>query len=388
MTNPPSSPVPKGRFLAYLRVSTPRQGEGVSLLTQREEIGKFAARQGLIVTGWYEEQTSAAKRGRPVFAEILRKLRRGEADGLIVHKVDRSTRNLKDWADLGELIDQGIPVYFSGDGLDLSSRSGRLAADIQAVIAANYVRNLREEAKNGIKKRLEQGLFPLPALSPRVREARENTLRVRIPGGLSVGEPEGGSMWYQEFLGRQSWTSLWNEYIVCTCGAIRPYEGQCLVCGQAKPDLEWTVIRSSDGTEHRLPPSFPGAEDRYEDYVYLEMLEREWLSPITDNDRFITFAEGRRPSPRAIVVLVFWTYFETRLERLLRAAMRNLPNTLTEDLLARYSSVGARLDRLYRAVFSSTYWADLKELGHPRVPIFFSAFSSSGISSPMAILKL
>jgi site-specific DNA recombinase len=153
----------KGRCLAYLRVSTPRQGEGVSLLTQREEIGKFAARQGLLVTGWYEEKTSAARRGRPVFAEILRMLRRREAHGLIVYKVDRSARNLKDWADLGELIDQGIPVYFAGDGLDLSSRSGRLAADIQAVVAADYVRNLREEAKRGIRKRLEQGLYPMRA---------------------------------------------------------------------------------------------------------------------------------------------------------------------------------------------------------------------------------
>lgn len=79
-----SSRSPKGRCLAYLRVSIPRQGEGVFLLTQREEIAKFAAREGLRVTGWQEEKTSAARRGRPVFAELLRKLRRGEAQGFIV----------------------------------------------------------------------------------------------------------------------------------------------------------------------------------------------------------------------------------------------------------------------------------------------------------------
>lgn len=139
MTNSPPSQSSQGRCLAYLRVSTPRQGEGASLTTQREEIAKFAACHGLLVTGWYEEKTSAARRGRPVFAEILRLLQRGEVHGLIVYKVDRSARNLKDWADLGELIDQGIRVYFVGDGLDLSSRSGRLAADIQAVVAADYV---------------------------------------------------------------------------------------------------------------------------------------------------------------------------------------------------------------------------------------------------------
>jgi site-specific DNA recombinase len=160
MTNTPSNQPSKGRFFAYIRVSTPKQGEGASLVTQKEQIANFATARRLLITEWFEETVSAAKRGRPVFGQILARLRRGEADGLIVHKVDRSARNLKDWADLGELIDQGVPVYFAGDALDMSSRSSRLAADIQAVVAADYVRNLREEAKRGIQKRLEQGLLP------------------------------------------------------------------------------------------------------------------------------------------------------------------------------------------------------------------------------------
>ena len=117
----------------------------------------------LAVTGWFEEKVSAAKKGRPVFGQILTRLRNGEADGLIVHKVDRSARNLKDWADLGELIDQGVPVFFAGDSIDMSSQSSRLAADIQAVVAADYVRNLREEATRGKQKRLEQGILPCGA---------------------------------------------------------------------------------------------------------------------------------------------------------------------------------------------------------------------------------
>ncbi len=112
------------------------------------------------MVGWFEEKESAAKRGRPIFGEVLQRLRKGEAEGLIVHKVDRSARNLRDWADLGELIDQGVPVFFAGEGIDMNTRSGRLAADIQAVVAADYIRNLREEAKRGIEKRLEQGFLP------------------------------------------------------------------------------------------------------------------------------------------------------------------------------------------------------------------------------------
>lgn len=94
---------------------------------------------------------------------MLKLLRNGKAAGVVIHKIDRSARNLKDWADLGELIDQGIEVHFANESLDLNSRGGRLSADIQAVVAADYIRNLREEAKKGIYGRLKQGFYPMRA---------------------------------------------------------------------------------------------------------------------------------------------------------------------------------------------------------------------------------
>ena len=94
---------------------------------------------------------------------MLKLLRQGKASGLIIHKIDRGARNLKDWADLGELSDQGVEVHLANESLDLNSRSGRLSADIQAVVASDYIRNLREETKKGIYGRLKQGLYPLAA---------------------------------------------------------------------------------------------------------------------------------------------------------------------------------------------------------------------------------
>jgi site-specific DNA recombinase len=151
-------------YLAYTRVSTTRQGEhGVSLQQQRESIEQFATRSGLHVSEWLEEQETAAKLGRPVFMAMIRSLRRGEAVGVIIHKIDRGARNLKDWAELGQLIDQGIEVHFSSEAVDLTSRGGRLSADIQAVVSADYIRNLREEVKKGFYGRLKQGFMPMPA---------------------------------------------------------------------------------------------------------------------------------------------------------------------------------------------------------------------------------
>ncbi|UCI07338.1 recombinase family protein [Mesorhizobium sp. B1-1-8] len=149
---------------AYIRVSTVKQGtRGVSLQEQRSAIEAYSLRNQINIQEWFEERETAAKRGRPVFTKMLGRLDRGEASGVVIHKIDRSARNLRDWADLGELIDKGVQVYFATESLDLASRGGRLSADIQAVVAADYIRNLREETRKGFYGRLKQGLYPLQA---------------------------------------------------------------------------------------------------------------------------------------------------------------------------------------------------------------------------------
>lgn len=151
-------------YFAYIRVSTPRQGErGVSLPEQKDAIDRYARGKRLEISRWFEGRETASKVGRPVFNEMLRLLRAGEADGIIIHKIDRSARNLKDWAEIGQLVEAGIEVHFATESLDLTSPGGMLSADVQAVISTYYSRNLREEVKKGFYGRLKQGFYPMPA---------------------------------------------------------------------------------------------------------------------------------------------------------------------------------------------------------------------------------
>ncbi len=153
----------KGYF-GYIRVSTVRQGEhGSSLQEQRSAIEAFALRHGLTIAGWFEETETAAKQGRRAFNQMLAQVERGRVAGVIIHKIDRGARNLKDWAYLADLMDRGIEVHFAHDNLDLTTRGGRLAADLQAVVAADYIRNLRDEVKKGLYGRLKQGIYPFAA---------------------------------------------------------------------------------------------------------------------------------------------------------------------------------------------------------------------------------
>jgi DNA invertase Pin-like site-specific DNA recombinase len=151
-------------YFAYTRVSTIRQGEkGSSLQEQKLAIEAYARRQGLIISQWFEEMETAAALGRPVFMQMLQALDQGQATGVITHKIDRSARNLRDWAALGDLVDRGVELHFAHESIDLSSRGGRLSADIQAVVAADYVRNLRDEVRKGFYGRLKQGFYPMHA---------------------------------------------------------------------------------------------------------------------------------------------------------------------------------------------------------------------------------
>jgi site-specific DNA recombinase len=149
---------------AYIRVSTVKQGEkGSSLTEQRIAIEEHAKRHNLHIIEWFEERETAAKRGRALFDRMLKQLEQGKASGVVIHKIDRGARNLRDWADIGALVDKGIAVHLAHESLDMQSRGGRLAADIQAVVAADYIRNLRDEVRKGFNGRLRQGLYPLPA---------------------------------------------------------------------------------------------------------------------------------------------------------------------------------------------------------------------------------
>jgi len=170
-------------YIAYVRVSTTRQVQGASLTEQCAAIERYARSRGLLIKEWRKEVQTAAHSDRSVFRDIMRQLTRKTSTGLILHKIDRGARNLRDWADLADLVDQGIDVRFAHDDLDMETRGGRLSADIQAVIAADYIRNLRDEVRKGIEGRIRQGLYPWPAP---LGYRNQGSGRAKIPDPISA----------------------------------------------------------------------------------------------------------------------------------------------------------------------------------------------------------
>ncbi len=150
-------------------------------------------------------------------------------------------------------------------------------------------------------------------------------------------------MWYEQLPSDKSWATLWSGYTICgKCQGIRRFQGPCHVCGDPPFRLESQLFQDESGREYRIPMAFAGAEGRYEDWVYLRMMEREWKRPVLDEDRFPGLPTSAGPSPRASIVILFWSYFETRIERVFRAGLREVPKRILDDMLRRYSAIGTQ----------------------------------------------
>ena len=175
-------------------------------------------------------------------------------------------------------------------------------------------------------------------------------------------------MWFEDLPPDTSWTSLWSGYIRCgECSGIRTFNDPCSACGVNLPqDIEHTV-RLDDGREYSVRSAYAGAEPRFEDYVYLQLLEREWERMIRDSASMNRMPFTDQVSTGASPVLLFWTYFETRIEHLLSDGLQYIPPRCLKDALKRYSSIGARLKEFYKIAFNATYHSDLVCLGYSDV---------------------
>lgn len=127
------------KVVGYVRVSTEQQaGSGLSLDAQRAKLAAYATAMDLeLVTIEVDEGLSARTiSGRPGLQRALAALEAGEADGLLVAKLDRLTRSLRD---LGDMLDRYFAKRFAllslGDSIDTRTAGGRLVLNVLTSVA-------------------------------------------------------------------------------------------------------------------------------------------------------------------------------------------------------------------------------------------------------------
>ena len=151
------------RYLALARVSSREQErEGFSLDVQEEGLARYAERHGGKIDKLYRIAETASKQDeRRVFKELLIYARQHapELSGVLFYKVDRAARNLFDYVELERLeAECGLEVVYVAQPTE-NSPAGRMQRRILANMASFYTEQQSLDVKEGMARRVENGLF-------------------------------------------------------------------------------------------------------------------------------------------------------------------------------------------------------------------------------------
>lgn len=127
------------RTVAYVRVSTAQQAaEGESLEAQQEKLRLYAQLHGLeLVAIEVDAGLSASSLERPGLQRALERLSSFEAEALLVVKLDRLTRSVKDLCTLVDTYfsDGSVSLMSVGENVDTRTASGRLVLNILTTVS-------------------------------------------------------------------------------------------------------------------------------------------------------------------------------------------------------------------------------------------------------------
>ena len=170
-----TTPETTTKAVGYIRVSTDKQADhGCSLDAQKAKLEAYAALYELtLVDIIVDAGVSAKTLQRPGLQQALEMLRKGEADALLVAKLDRLTRSVKD---LGTLVER----YFSSDKITLLSVADSIDTRTAAGrLVLNVLGSVAQWERETISERTTEALAHKKALGERIGE---------VPYGFALAE--------------------------------------------------------------------------------------------------------------------------------------------------------------------------------------------------------
>lgn len=147
----------------YVRVSTAEQAQsGLGLESQRARCLAYVEALGLAdgceVRVFEDAGVSAASVARPALQELLALVRRREVSAVVVLKLDRLTRNIRDLLELVDTMQRsGAALASVSERIDASTATGRLMLQLLGVFAEFEREQIRERTRAAVAQKRARG---------------------------------------------------------------------------------------------------------------------------------------------------------------------------------------------------------------------------------------
>ena len=148
------------KAIGYVRVSTEKQADfGVSLEAQSEKVRAMAVVQGAELAEVIIDAGESAKSlNRPGMARLLSLVDAGAVDIVIIAKLDRLTRSVKDLAELSERFTRrGVSLVSVAESLDTGTAAGRLVLNIMVSVSQWEREAIGERTRDAMRHKRAKG---------------------------------------------------------------------------------------------------------------------------------------------------------------------------------------------------------------------------------------
>lgn len=147
----------------YLRVSTEEQArEGFSIHAQKEKLTSYANINDWDIYDFYIDDGISGKNitDRPSINRLIEDVKSGNVNNVLIYKLDRLTRSVKDLINLIELFEENNCSFNSvTEKLDTSNAVGRMFIKIIGIFAEFERENLAERVSFGYEQKAREGNY-------------------------------------------------------------------------------------------------------------------------------------------------------------------------------------------------------------------------------------
>jgi DNA invertase Pin-like site-specific DNA recombinase len=140
----------------YIRVSTVGQNEA----GQRREIARWLKGNGIEGARWFVDQETGDNLDRPGFEALQQAVFMGEIDAVVVWKLDRLSRTVRDGLNtLCDWCDRGLRIVSVTQQIDFNGTVGKMIAAVLFGVAEMEQETRRERQAAGIAAARERGVY-------------------------------------------------------------------------------------------------------------------------------------------------------------------------------------------------------------------------------------